>query len=77
MIGNNAGFETGTTQGWVVIRGLMGGGLPGQCHGICPTFQNDFWSTGAKINANGNNADLNTGVDPHTIVDVNCLCNRL
>src|SRR5258708_5843980 len=71
--GNNAGFETGTSSGWVCDTGSYGhGACPSKYIGVCPTFQTIFLKTGVCINQNGMNAALTTGVDRHTIVDNTC-----
>jgi len=73
--GNNAGFETGTTAGWVCKYGGYGMGLfcsppPPINTDNCHPFNTVINSIGC-INNNGINAGLTTGVDRHTIVDSN------
>jgi hypothetical protein len=70
--GNNAGFETGTTAGWVCKSGWYGTGpCPMQDSGVCPTFNTVLNTVAGCININGIDAALNTGVDRHTIMDTN------
>jgi len=69
--GNNAGFETGITAGWVCKSGWYGTGpcpYPLQA-GVCPSF-NTVLNICPCI-AGGIDAALNTGADRHTIVDSN------
>src|SRR2546426_61572 len=69
--GNNAGFETGTTQGWVCKYGYYGRGT---CRTPITTGCFSYLTVDSIIgciNANGIDASLNTGVDRHTIMDSN------
>src|SRR5437870_12055224 len=65
----NYGFQQGTTTGWECKYGTYGRGpCPLPLTNICPTFWTNDTAYGC-LNANGNNAALNTGVDRHTIMD--------
>src|SRR6266478_1166373 len=70
--GNNAGFETGTTAGWVCKYGYYG---RGPCFtpldsGLCHSFLTIDSIIGC-LNANGINASLTDSSNRHTIMNKN------
>jgi len=75
--GNNAGFETGTTAGWICKSGWYGTGpCPIPVAGVCPSF-NTVLNICPCINANGTCAGLNSGMDRQVIVDDTCYGNGI